>query len=225
MERNTRVRFSDSLDLLDFFALDDWIVFTDLLSAVSAVVERAVVLVAVAMHGAKQASTSASEPCQADLLPANSTTVLLLLVGTVVGASLSFVRGSGAIGASILLTDAGVDSSSCGFGGGRGGGEGATSGSVRLHLRVGTGGFLERRRDYHWNRRRGCVDAGRRADGVTEAGARRARRRSLTLLQVVLVALGAHALGRRSAVKPAARTALDGDLVVPWSFHRRSPRR
>ncbi len=52
---------TSQLNLFDFLALDDWIVLPDLLGSVGPVVERAVVLVTVAVHCAEEAAASAAE--------------------------------------------------------------------------------------------------------------------------------------------------------------------
>lgn len=58
----------------------DGVVAPDLLRAQLPVVERAVVLVAVPVHGAEQPAAAALEPCKSNLLAADGASVLLFLV-------------------------------------------------------------------------------------------------------------------------------------------------
>lgn len=80
---------SDCSNLLNFFADDNGIRLTDLLGSQGVVIERALVLVRVAVKAAKETATSAFESCESDFLSALVASILLRGLLTIL---ITFVR-------------------------------------------------------------------------------------------------------------------------------------
>lgn len=81
------------LNLLDFFADDDGVCFSDLLRAECVVVERALMLVRIAVKAAVKTATTALESSKSDFLSALKAAILFGLLAVFI----PFIRGESAV--------------------------------------------------------------------------------------------------------------------------------